>query len=114
MIEITKFYAEPGMMITDSETKETFYFDGNGEYVCTNKKRTRKLKLHYKYDETLMFTYEQLIGKLNAPTKVENNDIEITNAPSTTEKKLTCKKCGESFTNRGVFLAHSRTHGRDK
>lgn len=90
-----KFYGTPNLYIRISDRYKRFFpfkgfsFDAKGEFTTEHERLIRLLKQQFKYDE-----------ENNADT---GEDI----------KTFVCKKCGESFTNHGLFLAHCRKHARE-
>lgn len=89
-----KFYGTPNMLVKTKAKrpftgiiymKPLFRFDENGEFETEDKELIKKLKKRFKYDE-------------------------VNKAPKVDKKTYKCKKCDFETDNKGVLLAHYRTH----
>lgn len=60
-------------------------------------------------DKLLYLILQELkrINSLPCPTREDTEEVKDT------VKTITCKICGEQFTNRGLFLSHMREHKKE-
>ena len=81
-----KFYGQPNSLVREMRRKPF-----STEY---------EFKPIFRFDEKGEYetTDDRLIQKLKKKFKHDE------------EKKFTCKKCGETFDNKGLLLAHYRNH----
>jgi hypothetical protein len=85
------FYGQPNQLVKDRKRKPMstefifkplFRFDEKGEYITDDPKLIEKLKRKFKF---------KMLEEVEQQTT------------------FICKKCGESFVNKGFLMAHHRT-----
>lgn len=83
-----KFFGEPNMLVKERKRKPM--------------SQEITVKPLFRFDEKGEYetNNERLIEKLKKKFKHE-------------EKKYICKKCGEEFENKGIFLAHMKGHKKE-
>lgn len=83
-----KYFGEPLCHVIDYKNrKEVFCFNENGEFATEDEKLIKWMKENKNF------------------IKCENN---------VQDDKFICKKCGKSFDNKGLLLAHYREHKKEE
>lgn len=108
-----KFFGIPRQKINSINGGILFIFDTKGEFITDDEKLIERIKPKFSHIE---LEYKPIGNRVNVFRQLETIKVE-TNEPKEAIKEpkeeaktniIKCKNCGESFENRGSFLAHSR------
>lgn len=88
-----RFKGTPNQRVSFTLPDLFFVFDADGEF--NTKDFVNKIE-------------DDIVKKIKVHFEEIKEEVE-----EETETEIKCKKCDESFSNRGLFLAHMREHKKD-